>query len=124
MAMKLEHVHLKTKDPAKAAKFYIETLGATRLETASNTRGYRLNLHGLTLNITGFIEYQTREQKYGLEHFALETDDLDGTIEKMKAQDGKVLETMISKIPAHAGARICWVEGPEGVQFELIEKKK
>ena len=124
MAMKFEHIHLKTKDPAKAAKFYMETLGATRLETAAETGGYRLNLHGVTVNISGFIEYQTREQKYGLEHFSLETDDLDGTVEKMKAQGGKVLEAIVSRIAAHKGARICWVEGPEGVQVELVEVKK
>lgn len=121
--MKLEHVHLKTRDPAAAAKFYIETLGATPVPGAASAGGYRVDLHGITVNITGFIAYQTREQKYGLEHFAIETDRFDATIEKMKAAGGKVLETMISRIPAHAGARICWVEGPEGVQFELIEKK-
>ena len=29
MSLKLNHVHLKTKDPEKTAKFYVDTLGAT-----------------------------------------------------------------------------------------------
>ena len=29
MSFKMNHVHLKTKDPEKTAKFYVETMGAT-----------------------------------------------------------------------------------------------
>ena len=28
MALQLNHVHLKTRDPEKTAQFYVETLGA------------------------------------------------------------------------------------------------
>ena len=31
MALSLNHVHLKTPDPEKTAKFYIDTLGATKI---------------------------------------------------------------------------------------------
>jgi catechol 2,3-dioxygenase-like lactoylglutathione lyase family enzyme len=65
MSLKLNHVHLKTKDPEKTAKFYVDTLGATIVNKASNG-SYRLDLHGLSLNVTTFIESQTREQKYGM----------------------------------------------------------
>ena len=58
MSLKLNHVHLKTKDPEKTAKFYVDTLGATIVNKASNG-SYRLDLHGLSLNVTTFIESQT-----------------------------------------------------------------
>ena len=123
MAFKLEHVHVKTKDPGRTAEFYMEALGATLMEATHENTRFRLNLHGLTLNISDHIEYQTRQQRYGLEHFAVQTDDLDGAIAKLKAKGARVLEEMISPIPAHKGMRICFLEGPEGVQLELIEVK-
>jgi catechol 2,3-dioxygenase-like lactoylglutathione lyase family enzyme len=109
-------VHLKTRDPAQTAKFYVENLGA-EIVSEIGTRGYRLNLHGLTLNVTTLIADQTRQQHYGMEHFALNTDDLDGVVAKLKANGAQVLEQMTSA----NGRRICFVEGPDGVQLEIIE---
>lgn len=118
MAIKLNHVHLKTTDPKRTAQFYMDTLGATMVAEIG-TRGYRLDLHGLTLNITTFVQDQHRDQAYGMEHFALDTDDLDDTVTKMKANGARVLEDMV----AGNGRRICFLEGPDGVQLEIIETK-
>jgi catechol 2,3-dioxygenase-like lactoylglutathione lyase family enzyme len=118
MALQLNHVHLKTRDPEKTAQFYVETLGAEIVGQAG-TGGYRLNLHGLSLNVTPFIESQTREQKYGMEHIAIDTDELDSLIAKLKTSGINILEqTTIS-----GGRRVCFFEGPDGVQLEFIEMK-
>ena len=117
MTLKLNHLHLKTKDPAKTAKFYVDTLGA-KIVSQSPNGGYRVDLHGLSLNISNFLE-QKREQKYGMEHIAIDTDELDVLIEKLKAQDIHILEeTVVS-----GGRRVCFFEGPDGVQLEFIEMK-
>jgi glyoxylase I family protein len=118
MAFTLNHVHLKTHDPEKTAKFYVDTLGAKIVGEAGNG-GYRLDLHGLSLNVTTFVGSQTREQKYGMEHFALNTNDLDGTVAKLTANGAQVLEQMVSG----NGRRIAFLEGPDGVQLEIIEVK-
>ena len=118
MSLQLNHVHLKTRDPEKTAKFYVDTLGAKIVSQAGNG-GYRLDLHGLSLNVTKFIEAQTREQKYGMEHIAIDTDELDSVVEKLKGQGINILEqTEIS-----GGRRVCFFEGPDGVQLEFIEMK-
>jgi predicted enzyme related to lactoylglutathione lyase len=52
-----------------------------------------------------------------MEHFALNTDDLDGVVAKLKANGAKVLEQMTSG----NGRRIAFLEGPDGVQLEIIE---
>jgi catechol 2,3-dioxygenase-like lactoylglutathione lyase family enzyme len=118
MTLQLNHVHLKTRDPEKTAKFYVDTLGATIVSQSSNG-GYRLDLHGLSLNVTDFLTSQTREQKYGMEHIAIDTDELDTLVEKLKAQGINILEqTSIS-----GGRRVCFFEGPDGVQLEFIEMK-
>jgi catechol 2,3-dioxygenase-like lactoylglutathione lyase family enzyme len=118
MSFQLNHVHLKTKDPKQTAQFYVDNLGAT-IVSEIGTRGYRLNLHGLTLNLTTFVEDQSRQQVYGMEHFAIDTDDLDSAVTKLKASGARVLEEMVSG----NGRRICFLEGPDGVQLELIEMK-
>jgi catechol 2,3-dioxygenase-like lactoylglutathione lyase family enzyme len=115
---KLNHVHLKSTDPKQTAQFYVDNLGAT-IVSEIGTRGYRLNLHGLTVNLTTLVEDQKRPQVYGMEHFALDTDDLDGTVARLKAGGARVLEEMVSG----SGRRICFLEGPDGVQLEIIEVK-
>jgi catechol 2,3-dioxygenase-like lactoylglutathione lyase family enzyme len=116
MAFKLNHVHLKTSDPKQTAQFYVDTLGA-KMVAEIGTRGYRLDLHGLTLNVTTLIADQARQQVYGMEHFAIETDDLPGVVAKLTANGARILEE-------HAtgdGRKICFLEGPDGVQLELLE---
>ncbi len=121
MAFKLEHVHVKTADPQGTARFYMEALGATLVEAKEGH--FRLDLHGLALNVTDHIAMQRRDQRYGLEHFAIQTDDLDGTLARLQSLGGRILESFASSVPAHEGGRVCFVEGPEGVQFEVIEVK-
>ena len=117
MTLKLNHLHLKTKDPEKTAKFYVDTLGATVVNKNANG-SYRLDLHGLALNVSQFLE-QKREQKYGMEHIAIDTDELDTIVEKLKKQGIHILEeTVVS-----GGRRVCFFEGPDGVQLEFIEMK-
>jgi len=118
MTLKLNHLHLKTKDPENTARFYVDTLGA-RVVHRSASGTTRLDLHGLSLNVSGFLEQQTRQQKYGMEHIAIDTDELDALVEKLKAQGINILEeTTVS-----GGRRVCFFEGPDGVQLEFIEMK-
>ena len=118
MTLKLNHLHLKTNNPEKTAQFYVDTFGAT-LVSRNPKGGVRVNLLGLDLNISNFLTEQKREQKYGMEHIAIDTDELDVLIEKLKAQDIHILEqTVVS-----GGRRVCFFEGPDGVQLEFIEMK-
>jgi catechol 2,3-dioxygenase-like lactoylglutathione lyase family enzyme len=94
MAFKLNHVHLKTQDPKQTAQFYVDNLGATIVSEISD-RGYRLDLHGLTINLTTHIADQKRDQRYGMEHIAVNTDDMDGAVSNLKANGAKVLEEMV-----------------------------
>ena len=118
MTFKMNHVHLKTADPDKTAQFYVDTLGA-KIVSKNATGGYRLDLHGLSLNVSRFLDQQKREQKYGMEHIAIDTDELDNLVEKLKGQGIHILEeTLVS-----GGRRVCFFEGPDGVQLEFIEMK-
>ena len=116
MAMKLNHLHVKTKDPDQTVKFYVEMLGAT-IFSRNAKGGYRLDLHGLAINVTKFNEGQKREQQYGMEHLAIDTDDLEGVLAKVKDKGINILE----QTTGLGGRRVFFFEGPDGVQLEFIE---
>ena len=118
MSFKLNHLHLKSSDPEKTAKFYVDMLGAKIISATSNG-GYRLDLHGLSLNLTGFIKHHKREQKFGMEHIAIDTDEFDATVAKLKAQGVKILE----QTATNYGGKACFFEGPDGVQIEFLTMK-
>ena len=118
MAFQLNHVHLKTTDPKRTAQWYVDNLGAT-IVAELGANGYRLDLHGLSLNVTNMIASQTRKQLYGMEHIAIDTDEMEALVDKLKAGGVRILEeTSIT-----GGRRVCFFEGPDGVQLEFIEMK-
>jgi catechol 2,3-dioxygenase-like lactoylglutathione lyase family enzyme len=117
MAFAVHHVHLKTRDPKQTMQFYVDNLGAA-LVADRGPRGYQVNLHGLTLNITPILDTQSREQHYGIEHLAVDTDDYAGTLARFRANGVRVLE----ELPPTNGRRVGFLEAPDGVQIEVIEK--
>ena len=132
MAFGLHHLHLKTRDPKGTMQFYVDNLGATLIGEAG-AHGYRVNLHGLQLNITPIMETQSREQHYGIEHIAVDTDDYTATLARLRAHGVRVLEELTltaSDLAAYPwlppevnGRRVCFLEAPDGAQIEVIEKK-
>ncbi len=118
MSFKLNHLHLKTPDPKQTADWYVANLGATIVSEAGNG-GFRLDLHGLPLNVTGFIEGQTHDQVYGIEHIAIETDDINGTVEQLQASGAKMLE----ELDTGGKRRVYFFEGPQGVCLEVLESQ-
>ena len=68
---------------------------------------------------TGFTTGQESDQWYGLEHVGIYTDDLDGTLAKIEASGGRVLEHFVNPY----GQKGAFVEGPEGVRLEITHKE-
>src|SRR5260370_17919570 len=91
MAYAVQHVHIKTRDPKQTSQFYIDNFGAA-MKAEIPGRGFRLDLHGLQLNITTLIASQHHEQHYGIEHIAVQTDDYQGTFAKPKSNILRILE--------------------------------
>lgn len=116
MSFKLNHLHLKTPDPRETADWYVNNLGA-RIVSETANGGFRLDLHGLPLNVTGFIDSQRHDQVYGIEHIAIDTDDIDGTVARLKASGARILE----ETQVGSGRRVCFFEGPQGVCLEVLE---
>ena len=122
MAFRINHLHLKSPEPKKTVGFYVEYTGAKIVSERAAPNGgksFRLNLHGVELNVTDFLEEQQLEQFYGLEHVAIDTDNFAGEVAKIKAAGIKILEERV--LPD--GRKVCFFEGPQGVRLEFLEWK-
>ena len=122
MSFKVNHLHLKSPDPRTTAQWYVDYLGAKVVSERQSPGGQpilRLDLHGVPLNVTGYIEGQRLEQHYGLEHVAIDTDDFDAQVAKIKASGAKILEERSQP----DGRRVCFFEGPDGVRLEFLEMR-
>ena len=115
MNFKINHLHFKTPDPKKTARWYVDNLGATIV--AETAGGFRMDLHGIPLNVTGHVEGQELEQHFGLEHVALDVDDLPAMVQQLKESGTRILEERV----VGSGRRVCFFEGPEGVRLEVME---
>jgi catechol 2,3-dioxygenase-like lactoylglutathione lyase family enzyme len=120
-----DHVHLISPDPIKTAEFYERCLGATRGPVNKTPDGVMT----LDLNLKGTIikARQPRPKTLlpdspltGLEHFAVQTDDIEGAVAELKAKGVKFLKEITQSFP---GVRATFFVGPEGVLIELIERR-
>ena len=121
MAFKLNHIHFKSPDPRKTVQWYVDNMGAEVLSERESSDGglfFRIGLNGVEANVTDVLKHQDVDRQfYGLEHIAIDTDSYDSDVARVKASGAKVLEEHSSP----GQRRICFFEGPDGVQVELIE---
>ncbi len=116
MAVKMGHLHLKTPDPQKTAKWWVENLGAKITAQGLRGTGYTLELDGVTFNVTEFNKEQTRPQSNGLEHFGIYTDDFNNVVNKLKANGARFLESTKNGT--------FFFETPDGVQLEVMAMER
>ena len=69
------------------------------------------------MNVTDYVAGQKLDQHYGLEHVALNTDDFDNILQRIKSQGTTILEERTTP----NGGRIFFFEGPEGTRMEIME---
>jgi catechol 2,3-dioxygenase-like lactoylglutathione lyase family enzyme len=117
-----DHIHLRARDPAAMARFFIEFFGAEARPEGRSDR-YELTLDGQRLLVApanpdfpaapapGFPHL-------GLEHVGLAVDDVDAACAHLRA-----LGADIPIGPLAAGPfRLAFVRGPEGVMVELLQR--
>ena len=85
MKFGMNHIHLKAPDARRTSQWYVENFGAQVVGEVTNNGmlTLRTDLGGVRINITEpppeSLPDGTSEPHMGLEHFGLETDDLEGT---------------------------------------------
>ncbi|MCK8783933.1 VOC family protein [Roseomonas sp. NAR14] len=122
---KSDHIHLRSPDPVAAARFYVEALGAREVTRLDNNGALRivLDLGGLSV----FVEqvpattHRAPEPPYvGIEHIGLGVNDMDAAVADLRTRG---VHFVVEPKEARPGVRIAFLEGPDKVRIELIERR-
>ena len=122
----VNHIHLKARDPRATAQWYVDMFGAEIVGEAEGLGGsstVRLDFAGTRINVTSAPAGETlpegsADSHYGLEHFGLHTDDIDGAMAMLESRNTEVLLPITEMA---AGSKISYVKGPDNVRIELVQ---
>jgi len=127
MAHRFDHGHIKSRDPRRTAQWWADTFGARLLPEFSSGEvlfcpieigGVKINISRPSRAEAAAMDEGSAAIHYGLEHLGLETDDLDGDLELLCAQGLAIFE--VRETPT---VRIAFVETPDAVRVELMQRK-
>ena len=122
MAHGFHHVHIKSPDLRKTAQWWADVFGAKLMPEHDafcpvERSGVLINISSVTPTEAEAMAQGTAACNFGLEHIGLTTDDLDADLARLR-EDG--LEIYLqSESPT---ARLAWVETPDDVRVELIQR--
>ncbi len=122
-----DHIHLVSPDAVKTAEFYEKMFDAKRVSVSEAKPGLVsvvLDLNGSRVLIKpGNIKAETAagssDPAHGLEHFGIETDDLETAVAELKAKGVKFRDEIREVRP---GTKISFLWAPENVLVELLER--
>jgi len=118
-----DHIHLRSPDLEATAAWFQDKLGAeiARRVTGDAPR-IDMTLGGLDLFISASdarVAAPPLSPYNGIDHFGLAVQGLDAAVADLKAKGVKF--TMEPK-QARPGVRICFIEGPQNIAIELLER--
>jgi lactoylglutathione lyase len=126
MVTRLLHTRYRVDDLDRTAKFYTEVLGLREISRHTSPRGSTLAFFQApqgeeTIEICHYPKSGPVQVQADLTHLAFEVEDLDSF-----ARDSAARGYPLSDGPTvtGSGSRIAFIDGPEGYEFELIEKKR
>jgi len=128
MPFNVNHIHLKSSDPKKAADWFVEAFNVKI--TSDNVRpvGDRfittMTEGGLAINISSERTGETlgpadADPHYGLEHFGFDTDDMDADIARLEGLGAVLKEGPINN---GGGVTIAFIAAPGDIRIELIHR--
>jgi predicted enzyme related to lactoylglutathione lyase len=126
MAWSYDHVHLKASDLDETIGFYQKNFGAEK-KFSMEIRGMAIvgmDINGMTLLISDTAEGEnpkpgSAEPQFGLIHFGLRCDDLEGKAQELK---GNGVEFTMDPTEIGGGTKIAFVKAPDEVLIELLQR--
>ncbi len=125
--VRFEHVHLRTADLTATVQWYVNMLGGTVafLGMAYGAPSAYVDVGDMRLSILAAredesLEPATLQPRYGLDHFALAVDDLDAAVADLRSKGAHILREPFA---LRAGGRAAFVEAPDRVRVELVERR-
>ena len=124
---KINHIHIKSKDPEKDANWFVNAFNFEIINDEVRSVGDRFIMcqseDGFRVNISGERTIETlgpsdADPHYGLEHFGLDSDNLEEDISRLESLGATLAEGPM-EMP---GIRIVFLKTPGDVRIELIQK--
>ena len=129
MVFRITHIHVKSADPRATAEWYVE---AFRFRILSDTvrprfgdRFIRCETEdgGAIVNFSGAQEGEhlppgTPGVHLGLEHFGIESNDIEADVERLIALGAELVEGPVESRP---GRKIAFLNTPADVRVELMQ---
>jgi lactoylglutathione lyase len=122
-----DHVHLISEDPQGAASWYADKLGG-KIVLSQEVRGapqFHVAFDQVTIIVRGQRPGEQPDRKnnqfWGTDHFGFQVSgDFDRFCDDLK---GKGVKFRIDPMDFTPGLRIAFLEGPDGVSLELLQRK-
>ena len=128
MPFRINHIHLKSPDPKKTADWYVTAFNFKIVADDVRVFGDRFircqsEDGGMAVNISGARTGETlgpgdANPHHGLEHFGLDTDDIEAEIARLVGLGATHLE---GPIVMATGGKIAFIKAPDDVRLELIQ---
>jgi catechol 2,3-dioxygenase-like lactoylglutathione lyase family enzyme len=122
---RFDHLHLRSPDPEATAAFYVSAFGAEIRQRVMPGGKLRIILDLASVPL--FVEEVPADTAappappfLGLEHVGLGVDDLDAALADLKS---KGVPLISGPTEARPGVRIAFLQAPDGVRVELIERR-
>jgi len=132
--MKIEsfdHIHIYSKNPAEAAKFYVQFLGGEKLYQKASDLGLRIfiSLGGQIIVIGPYPsdrvdsssidpDKKPHQHQFGLDHFGIRVKNLETAVGELREQGVRILTESVS---GSSGIKYAFIAAPDGVIIELTE---
>ena len=127
-SISFDHVHVVSKDPHAAARWYVDTLGGT-INASSEVHGapqvYVSLLGGARVIVRGERPAEHAGDKaglqWGIDHFGVQVKgDFDGFCAGLR---DKGVKFSMEPTQANPTTRIAFIHAPDGVSIELVSRK-
>ncbi len=128
MAYAINHIHLKADDPQRSAGWWVQAFNFTIVSDNLRDGGVRFvtceSENGVRVNISGMPEGQTLDRgtasvHEGLEHFGFDSTNLEEDVARLEALGA----TCLVQPYVGSASRVCFMEAPDHVRIELIERR-
>ena len=122
-----DHMHLRSRDVKTTAAYYHQMFDARIVESVQSDGKPRtdLDLNGLTIFIAAVPSEATTppaptEPYVGLDHFGLRVEDMDDAVAELKRRGASFT---LEPRTIRPGVRIAFVQAPDNVRIELLERR-
>lgn len=125
MRMKLNHVHVRSQNVARAEEYYVKVLGGRVVQRCSvpGMPIVRVELGGQVIALSppreGIeVEALSGNHRWGAWQIAFQVDDIEAAYRELRQRGAEFRGEPFEQIP---GLKVAYADAPDGIEIELME---